>query len=178
VACSEEERRTDDDGDDVCYFERASRGPHLFHLLSADILSARREGQVAYPWGRGGAKAVAHHMPLTTASMSIHPDAYRPSACAGTHEGVGEGQGQQRRRRGRASFCSLLFFSFCSIKRSPLLRRGFAPTAPLKPAASATREILVVQSQGRAARSPLSRWGRRCAASLLLAAAHHPYHHR
>jgi hypothetical protein len=25
-------------------------------------------------------------------------------------------------------FCSLLFFSFCSIKRSPLLGRGFDPT--------------------------------------------------
>lgn len=67
--------------------------------VSADILSARREGS-----GRPRKSC-------------------RPSHA--THHRVRPRPGRRRRRR-RASFCSLLFFSFCSIKRNPLLRRAFS----------------------------------------------------
>ena len=100
-----------------------------------------------------------HHRP--------RPCPFRPSAsaCARTHEDEEDWE----RGQGFLLFASLLFILL--IKRSHLLRRGFAPTAPLKPAASATREILMVksQSQHRVGRRdlPVSGWGRRWAPSLL-----------
>ena len=99
-----------------------------------------------------------HHRP--------RPCPFRPSAsaCARTHEDEEDWE----RGQGFLLFASLLFILL--IKRSHLLRRGFAPTAPLKPAASATREILMVQSQHSCTGSSgdeISGWGRRWAPSLL-----------
>jgi hypothetical protein len=146
--------------------------------VSADMFNARREGsgQVTTRGGRRArAKAVAHHMPLTTAP---HPS-MDPPACRAQH-GMREGQGRDASAAQGASFSWLLFFPFCSIKRSPLFAPGLCTPPPPKACCkcNTAREILMVQSQGRrtARRDEISPGAGAAPGACLLLAAHHLYH--
>jgi hypothetical protein len=165
---SRQRRRIDDDDEDedVCNFERARA---FFFSVSADILNARREGS-GHPWGRAAAQKLSPitcHSPPPPHRVRPSTRLYRPSACAHTHELMSMRQASAPRRQGFLLFASLLFILL--HQKKPSFAPGPLPPRSLKPAASATREILMAQSQGRGTRRDLSGPGAAPAESMLFA---------